>query len=124
MNLSHRMDRKHEQAANQAAAARPADLPDLPKGAEEWFAAKMRSPDAKVSQVASRLKHHKCGQRTGTAAMVLAVISAAEQPITAKQIAQRIDRSSEAIRHCLKRLHERDVVQKHGPANKLKWSKV
>lgn len=124
MNLSHRMDRKHERAANQAAASRPADLPDLPKGAEEWFAEQMLKPAAKVKQTTLRGKHPKAGKRTLTSAKALKFISDADGPVTALQVADAVGVTPETIRHSLNKMHDLKILRKSGSANKLFWSKV
>ena len=124
MNLSHRMDRKHEQAANKAAASRPADLPDLPKGADEWFAEQMLKPGAKVKQTTLRGKHPKAGKRTLTAAKALKFISDADGPVTALQVADAVGVTPEAMRHSLNKMHDLKILKKSGKPNKLKWSKV
>lgn len=124
MNLSHRTERGHDRAVSQAAAAKPADLPDLPEGADEWFAEKMGTPRAAVKQVTTRGKHPKAGKRTLTSAKALKFICDAGKPVTAAQVAEFVGVTPETIRHSLNKMHDLKLLKKSGSPNKLFWSKV
>lgn len=122
MNLSHRMDRKHEQAANQAAAARPADLPDTPniRIAELKMALGMLK-DAKESPKFTQ--HGNVGQcrREDTEERVFAALT---RRMTSPQIAKAVGMSEETIRRHMARMHLEGKVRREGPRNSRIWSKA
>jgi predicted HTH transcriptional regulator len=120
MNLSHRTERGHDRAVSQAAAAKPADLPDMPQGAEEWLAAKM-AEDAKESPKFTQ--HGNVGQcrREDTEERIL---SALTRRMTSPQIAKLVGMSDETIRRNMARMHMEGKVRREGPRNSRIWSKV
>lgn len=118
MSITHRTEIADQRARNITPV--PVCLPDLPRGTEEWLAAKMLD-DAKDSPKFTQ--HGNVGQcrRENTEERILAVLT---RRMTAPQIANLVDMSDEAIRRNMSRMHLEGKVRREGPRNSRIWSKA